>query len=167
MIWVRPVNGFPFDLSLYINLSPVIIFSLGMRQSREVVLHLCKVHTDREEQLLFVCLNQSCISKGLLCFHCRSEGHATKDHDVLTINQLKDRAQDSVYCKPVPASVNDQATLIKDVRTKCLASLREVRRTTDLAFEDAEKEITRRFDQLERDTTIQGEAQGRELPPIP
>ena len=86
--------------------------------------HLCSVHTEREEQLLFVCLNKQCVQKGLLCFHCRSESHATRYHDVLTINQLKEKAQNSIYERAVPASVGEQAALIKDVRMKCLASIR-------------------------------------------
>ena len=97
-----------------------------MKGRDELAPHLCRVHTKREEPLLFVCLTQACFSQGLLCFQCRIEKHNGGTHNIKTIDQLKKEASKAISNMSAQNYVDipEHINFIKDARQKCLTGIR-------------------------------------------
>jgi hypothetical protein len=73
--------------------------------------YYCSEHKLKKNSLIFVCKEEGCRSKGLICSLCRQEYHT--NHDVVEVDQLVEEAESCSHDQEL-AIVLEQ--LLRDVK---------------------------------------------------
>lgn len=105
--------------------------------------HFCTIHTKRPELLAFVCLSESCLTKGIFCHHCRNQDHGSEDHEVLMVYQLAEEARNCAFS--ASDSPQEHARTIDEASKVCFASLNRLRMRVNKSISEAEQWVLTNF----------------------
>lgn len=69
-------------------------------------------------------------------------------HNIKTLSQLKDKGFNTLCNKSHLDTIDKHLNQMKDTQQKCLRSIREMRTQFDNIFQEAERSVNSRFDEV-------------------